>query len=92
MLVEVNTSASCNVHVYGVPVENQTHKQVSTFQRRFFQVVPEESGVSSSLLSSANGGIGVSNVLPSDRSNRYLPLYKKKHTQQKNNITSGETQ
>ena len=42
----------------------------------FFQVFPEESGVSSSLLSSANGGIGVSNVLPSDRSNRYLPLCK----------------
>ena len=37
-------------------------------------VVPVEFGVSSSLLSSANGGIGASNVLPSDRSNRNLPL------------------
>ena len=40
------------------------------------------SGVSSSLLSSANGGIGVSNVLPSERSNPNLPLnkFKKKIT------------
>ena len=41
-------------------------------------VVPEASGFSSSLLSKANGGIGVSNVLPSERSNRNLPLNKDK--------------
>ena len=41
-------------------------------------VVPEVSGFSSSLLSKANGGIGVSNVLPSERSNRNLPLNKDK--------------
>lgn len=37
-------------------------------------MVPVEFGVSSSLLSNANGGIGASNVLPSDRSNRNFPL------------------
>ena len=41
-------------------------------------VVPVASGFSSSLLSKANGGIGVSNVLPSERSNRNFPLNKDK--------------